>query len=77
MQLTKDLANTLGMPGEQNENILINRCGFNSKGFLSRLYLNGLDIKGCIDLSDGTGYSQQPAAAGSQDQLSEPPGFRS
>lgn len=54
MQLIKDLANTLGMLGEQNENILINRCGFNSKGFLSRLYLNGLDIKGCIDLSDYT-----------------------
>ena len=54
MQLIKDLANTLGMPGEENENILINRCGFNSKGFLSRLYLNGLDLRGSIDLSDYT-----------------------
>ncbi|MBP5331365.1 MAG: hypothetical protein J6Y89_05890, partial [Lachnospiraceae bacterium] len=49
-----DLAKALNLPVHTDINRLMKRCRFNRRGYLSRLYLNGLNLKGTIDISEYT-----------------------
>ncbi|MCR5331035.1 MAG: hypothetical protein K6E62_07595 [Lachnospiraceae bacterium] len=53
-RLATDLIRILGLPEHTDPGRILKRCRFNSKGYLSRLYLNGLNLKGNIDLSEFT-----------------------
>ncbi len=52
MDLYKDLAAAMALPAENIT--LTDRCGLDSGGFLSRLYLNGLGLCGVVDITELT-----------------------
>ena len=49
-----DFSEALHITGKTGRERLMTRCGFNRHGHLSRLCLNGLDIKGEADISEFT-----------------------
>ncbi|MCR5325016.1 MAG: hypothetical protein K6E85_17295 [Lachnospiraceae bacterium] len=53
-QTIKSFANALNINDENGMARLIGRCGFDEKGYLVRLNLNGFGIKGNIDISEFT-----------------------